>query len=207
MVDVSVVSGFIAMILLFLVPPGPDMAYMLGVGLQGGPRAALKAILGIATGMTIYAAAVVAGVGQIATSYPAALNAVKLIGAAYLLWLAFGTFKDARKAFGHASDIEAKNWYLRGLLVALTNPKIMLFFLAVLPQFLGSATNPNLQLAMLGAINVTTELVLYGTLGLCAGSLNSRFRANGKAQMWINYLAGTVYVGLAVFIIVDILVN
>src|SRR5687767_14764105 len=82
MVDLTVLPGFIAVIMLFLVPPGPDMAYMLAVGLQGGRRAALAAIVGIGTGMTIYAAAVVAGIGQIAKSYPLLFDALKLVGAA-----------------------------------------------------------------------------------------------------------------------------
>lgn len=73
-VDWSVLPAFIGVILVFLIPPGPDMAYMLAVGLQGGRRAALKAILGIATGMSIYAAAVVVGLGEIAAAYPQLLN-------------------------------------------------------------------------------------------------------------------------------------
>ncbi len=70
MVDLTVLPGYVAMILLFLGPPGPDMAYMLAVGLEGGRRAAVKAILGIGTGMSVYVAAVVIGLGKIAQTYP-----------------------------------------------------------------------------------------------------------------------------------------
>ncbi|OUE29596.1 Homoserine/homoserine lactone efflux protein [Clavibacter michiganensis] len=195
------------MILLFLIPPGPDMAYMLGVGLQGGPRAAVKAISGIATGMSVYAAAVVSGLGQIVSSNPALLDGIKLVGAAYLIWLGYGTFRDARKHVGDAAEPGGRNWYARGLIISLTNPKIMLFFIAVLPQFLGSASNANAQLAMLGAINVLTEFLLYGSLGVFAARFSERFKSNGRAQFIINCIAGSVFVGLAVFIVVEILVT
>jgi hypothetical protein len=81
MVDLTVLPGYVAAILLFLGPPGPDMAYMLAVGLEGGRRSAVKAILGIGTGMSVYAAAVVAGMGEIARSHPLTLDAVRIMGA------------------------------------------------------------------------------------------------------------------------------
>lgn len=153
-VDVGVLPGFIAVILLFLIPPGPDMAYMLAVGLESGRRSALKAILGIGTGMSVYAAAVVIGVGKVAQSYPLLLDAVKIFGAAYLLWLAFVTIRNARRMTSGSSGVSAGRPYLRGVLVSLTNPKVILFFLAVLPQFMGDAESAGLQLAMLGTVNV-----------------------------------------------------
>ena len=134
MVDLSVLPGFLGVILVFLIPPGPDMAYMLAVGLEGGRRAALKAILGIATGMSVYAAAVVVGLGEVAKSHPEWLTGLKLLGAAYLLWLSVTTVRHAREVAA-IGDVAAGRWYLRGLSVSLTNPKIILFFLAVLPRF------------------------------------------------------------------------
>src|SRR4051812_20276759 len=95
-VDLTVLPGYIAVILLFLGPPGPDMVYMIAVGLEGGRRSAVEAILGIGTGMGVYAAATVVGVAKIAESYPVLLDAVRMFGAAYLLWLAFQTMRTAR---------------------------------------------------------------------------------------------------------------
>lgn len=207
MVDLTVLPGYVAMILLFLGPPGPDMAYMLAVGLEGGRRAAVKAILGIGTGMSVYAAAVVVGLGKIAQTYPWVLDAARIFGAAYLLWLAYSTMRNARQAISEHGDITAGRWYLRGMFVSLTNPKIMLFFLAVLPQFLGSATSPGLQMAMLGAVDVLMEVVLYGAIGLLAGVFQARFAGKTKATTVLNYVACVVYVVLAVTIIVDVLLT
>src|SRR5680860_1058009 len=127
MVDTGVLPAFVAVILLFLIPPGPDMAYMLAVGLQGGRGSALKAILGIGTGMSVYATAVVIGVAEAARSYPLLLDAVKVFGAAYLLWLAYVTIRNARRMAGGHGDVSAGRPYLRGVLGTLANPKVILF--------------------------------------------------------------------------------
>ena len=202
MVDLSVLPGFLGVILVFLIPPGPDMAYMLAVGLEGGRRAALKAILGIATGMSVYAAAVVVGLGEVARSHPDLLTGLKLLGAAYLLWLSVTTVRHAREVAA-IGDVAAGRWYLRGLSVSLTNPKIILFFLAVLPRFAGHATNTTAQMALLGTVNVCAELVLYGTIGALAGTFHERFTSSPRASAALNYLAATVYAVLACVIIVE----
>ncbi|MGW8378958.1 LysE family translocator [Streptomyces sp. ODS28] len=207
MMDLTVLPGFIAAILLFLIPPGPDMAYMLAVGLEGGRRAALKAILGVCTGMSIYAAAVVIGMGKIAESYPLVLDAVRLFGAAYLLWLACTTVRNARRTISEHTDIATGKWYLRGVFVSLTNPKLMLFFLAVLPQFMGSAENYALQMAMLGAVDVLMEMVLYGGIGVLAGAFHRRLTGTTNAATVLNYIASAVYAALATTIIADIVIG
>lgn len=205
MVDLRVLPGFIAMILLFLAPPGPDMAYMIAVGLERGRRSALKAILGIGTGMSIYAAAVVAGVGTAVRTHPADLEIVKVFGAAYLLWLAYATIRNARRTSDEHSDGAGEHSYMRGLAVSTTNPKIMLFFLAVLPQFLGGAQSVRSQLSMLGAVNVLTEVVLYGSIGVLAGTFNTRFSSRCKSGPVLNYFAGAVYLTLAAAILTELL--
>ncbi|MFI8191244.1 LysE family translocator [Streptomyces sp. NPDC085946] len=205
MVDLTVLPGYVAVILLFLGPPGPDMAYMLAVGLEGGRRSAVKAILGIGTGMSAYAAAVVAGIGEIARSHPLVLDVIRILGAAYLLWLAYVTMRHARRAISGHSDVRAGRWYLRGILVSITNPKIILFFLAVLPQFIGSADNPGVQMALLGAIDILMEVILYGGIGVLAGFFHARLVDSTKATAVLNYLACTVYVVLAGTIFVEFL--
>ncbi|MCQ9180606.1 LysE family translocator [Streptomyces sp. IBSBF 2953] len=205
MMDLTVLPSYMAVILLFLAPPGPDMAYMLAVGLEGGRLSAMRAILGIGTGMSTYAATVVAGMGQVARSHPSMLDAVRILGAAYLLWLAFVTMRSARRANNGHGDIRTGSWYLRGVLVSLTNPKIILFYLAILPQFIGSAENPELQMAVLGAINVLTEVILYGCIGVLSGSFHARLTGSTKATAVLNYVACAVYVVLAAAITVEIL--
>lgn len=205
MVDLGVLPGFVAVILLFLAPPGPDMAYMVAAGLELGRQSALKAILGIGTGMSIYAAAVVAGVGTAARSHPLLLVMVKMFGAAYLLWLGYTTIRHARGTAHELSHGLAGNAYLRGLTVSATNPKVMLFFLAVLPQFIGDAQNVKAQLSLLGAVNVLTEVVLYGGVGLVAGTFNVRFSGQRKSVVALNVFASTVYLALSAAIMAELM--
>ena len=203
MLDCTVLPAFIGVILVFLAPPGPDMTYMLAVGLQGGRAAAIRAILGIGTGMAAYAGAVALGLGALAAAYPGALAFVKLLGCAYLLWLAISTARHARTAAATPAEAPSQCWYLRGLLVSLTNPKLILFFLAVLPRFIGEASNTTAQLLMLGAVNVSTEVLLYGAIGVAASALSGRFTERPGAQMVFNYIAAAVYLALALVIGVD----
>lgn len=113
------------------------MAFMVAVGFERCRRAVVTAILGIGTGMSLYAEGTVAGIGQLAQAHPVLFDLVKLLGTGYLIWLAIGTLRSARRATtDHDVSITARP-YVRGLLISLTNPKIILFFVAVLPQFLG----------------------------------------------------------------------
>lgn len=207
MVDLGVLPSFLAVILVFLLPPGPDMAYMLAVGLEGGRVPAVRAILGIGTGMSAYATAVVLGVGTLAQKHPMLLDALTTSGAAYLLWLAWVTVREAHRRTSRPSEVETGRWYLRGVLVSLTNPKIMLFFLAVLPRFVGDAENTVVQLAMLGAVNVLTEVLLYGGIGMLAGGLHSRFGGARGASAVLSYVAGAVYLALAIVILTETFVS
>lgn len=201
MLDLYVLPAFIAAILIFLIPPGPDMTYMVAVGLEGGRRAAAVAILGIATGMGAYAGAVVLGVGHLAQSHPAVLTAIKALGALYLLWLAVGTFRARPQQGGAAAGTRSGgHWYLRGLAVSLTNSKLMLFFVAVLPGFLGHARSATAQMGMLGAVNIAMETLLYGSIGVFAGHFHTRVAGHGRGRRVLTLVAAGVYLLLAVVI-------
>lgn len=207
-IDLTVLPAFLAVILLFLIPPGPDMAYMVATGLGGGRGAAVRSILGIGTGMSLYAAAVVIGLGTLALAHPGVLDLVKVLGALYLLWLAHGAFRQPASP-GPGADRSGtggnaiRRPYLRGVIVSLANPKVMLFFVAVLPQFMGAAQNPRMQLALLGAVNVLTEVILYGAMGLLAGTFHARFAQSARSTTLLNRLAGMVYLALATIVLVE----
>lgn len=113
------------------------------------------------------------------------LDVLRLGGAAFLVWMAWTSVRDSRRPTGGLDQVPSGRWYVRGVVISLTNPKLMLFFVAVLPQFIGRAENPGLQLAMLGATSVATEVLLYGAIGLGVGSLSGRLaRAHRTADLW-----------------------
>lgn len=203
-VDLTVLPGFVAAVVLILIAPGPDMAYMVAVGLEGGRKAAVRAIFGICSGMSVYAVAVVAGLGALVGSHPWLLTGVKIFGVVYLLWLGIGAARSAKRSVESTQGFVAGRWYLRGVLVSLTNPKIILFFLAFLPQFIGQAQSPALQMALLGGVDVLIELIIYGAVGLFAGVFHMRFAGNRKATVLLNYTACAVYILLAGVVIVEL---
>lgn len=205
--DLSVVPGFVLAVILILIAPGPDLAYMVAVGLGGGRRAALSAITGICSGMGIYAVIVIAGLGTIVASSPLALTVIKIFGAGYLAWLGIGALRSARTTTKNQRNLALDRWYLRGLLVSLTNPKLLLFFIALLPQFIGEASSPTLQLTLLSVIDILIEFVLYGTVGLFAGSFQSRFADSAKGGRVLHYISAGVYFALATLVVVDLLVQ
>lgn len=128
-----------------------------------------------------------------------------MFGAAYLRWLACVTFRNARRSASGSQGPSTGLPYVRGVLVSLTNPKLIHFFLAVLPQFMGHARNAGVQLAMLGAVNVLAEVILYGTIGLLASAFHSRFIGTRGASAVLNCIAGSVYLLLAVAVATELL--
>ncbi|WP_309132585.1 LysE family translocator [Brevibacterium sp.] len=205
MIDWTVVPTFVTAVVLVLIAPGPDMAYMVAVGIEGGRRAAVRAILGVCSGMVVYVLAVVAGFGALVSSQPWLLTALKIFGAGYLLWLGVSVLRRGKQTAADREHPPSENWYFRGAVVSLTNPKIALFFLAFLPQFIGDADSPAVQMAMLGILDVLIELVLYGAVGLFAARFHTRLAADGRAGMVLSIIACAVYLLLAGAVIVDLL--
>lgn len=130
-----------------------------------------------------------------------------MFGAAYLVWLAIATIRGARRAATSPGDAAAGGWYLRGVLISLSNPKVLLFFIAVLPQFMGDAQNAELQLAMLGAVNVSAEVLLYGAIGVLAGTFHAHSAGPGKGAAALSYFAASVYLVLAGVVVAEVLVG
>lgn len=198
MIDVGVLPTFVLAVVLICLAPGPDMAYMIAVGIAGGRRAALRAASGVAIGVLVYSLAVAAGLGAVVANSPWAFTALRVIGALYLLWLSISSFRDARRGVDLAgSPGTADHWFRRGLVVNLTNPKMMLFFLAFLPQFGGSAHNPTIQFAMLGLCYMAVGYIIDAAVGLAAGTLQSRLEKSRRAAAILNYVAGAVFLLLA----------
>ena len=197
MIDVAVLPLFLLASLLICLAPGTDVAYMLAVGIGGGRVAALRASAGVALGVLVYSVAVAAGTGALVRAFPWTLNLLRLVGFGYLAWLAVQSFLDARRgaAFGAAARDGA--WFRQGLVVNLTNPKMALFFLAFLPQFLGSAGSSAAQFILLGLCFMVIGYVVDTAVGLLAGTLQRRLAQTSSSARLLSVLAGIVYACLA----------
>jgi len=144
--------------------------------------------------------AVSLGVAAIFQTSQLAFTALKVIGAGYLLYLAYRAFRAKPEALDGGGGKPKPLWrmYTRGIVMNVTNPKVAIFFLAFLPQFTSPARGSIvLQMLMLGAVFIVCAFVSFAAISLLAGSLSRWLRRSSKGQILLNRAAGVVFIGLA----------
>ncbi|GAA0519232.1 lysine transporter LysE [Saccharopolyspora subtropica] len=181
LLDLTPLPAFLLASAVVVLTPGVDAFLLLRTSLTAGRRAGLLALAGIHTASVIQVALVISGLGALITSHPAVLSVLKWIGAAYLVYLAATILRGlwlARRESGAltAPPADPASPYLRGLLSNLTNPKMLLFSLAFLPQFVGAAAQPALQLVLLGAVFLLLAAAWELTIVLGAARITDRLR-------------------------------
>jgi threonine/homoserine/homoserine lactone efflux protein len=192
---------FFAASLALGIAPGPDNLFVLTQSGLYGRKAGLAVTAGLCTGLLVHTSAVAVGVAVIFQTSEFAFNALKIIGAAYLLYLAWLAFENGG---GRASDptappIPLKGLYLRGIVMNVTNPKVAIFFLAFLPQFADPATGPiAIQILILGSVFIAATIIVFGAIAVGAGMIGRWLRRTPGAQGIMNRVTGFVFVGLAV---------
>jgi threonine/homoserine/homoserine lactone efflux protein len=123
------------------------------------------------------------------------------VGAAYLAWLAWQSFRAGAQqgAAAQVDRLSLGTLYRRGIVMNITNPKVSIFFLAFLPQFADPAKGPlSLQLLLLGGLFIVATILVFSSVSLLAGALGDRFRQSAGAQKLLNRIAGTIFAALAV---------
>jgi len=194
--------AFVPAVLIILLAPGPDMAFMVAAGAAGGRRAATLAALGVTLGVTVYVIATVAGLGVLLAGSPTALAVIRLVGACYLAYLCFDTVRSAGSE--HREATGGSHVFRRGFIVNVTNPKIALFFIAFLPQFLGDAeAEPAAQLLMLGLTLQVCGFLVDLACGYTAGAMRERVLTRPRARLTLDLSAAAVYGGLAAYLIYE----
>ncbi|MGP3965542.1 LysE family translocator [Nonomuraea sp. 3N208] len=202
-VDLDVLPTFIAVVVVLLLVPGPDMAFMVAAGLRAGRKGATRAALGVTAGVSVYVVLTALGLGVFLAAAPNIADAIQLGGAAYLVYLAWVTWRSSGSPL-ETSTVRSANMFRRGFVVNISNPKIMLFFTAFLPQFLGDATdNPVLQLVMLGLILQILGLLTDLAIGYAAGAIRDRVLRRTGVRRLLERLAASVYGALATVLLAD----
>lgn len=180
--------------------PGPDNIFVLTQSAMHGRLAGLIVTLGLATGLIFHTTAVALGVTVIFETSQYAFVALKYAGAAYLLYLAWGAFTASRSQFDGAKTKPetAPKQFLRGLIMNIANPKITIFFLAFLPQFVDPARGSMIaEFYQLGALMTLMTIIIFGLVALAAGSLGEWIKGSPRTQIWLNRVSGVVFVSLA----------
>ncbi len=193
--------GFIAAALVLLLTPGPGVMYIVARSIGQGPRAGLVSVLGLSAGALVHVAAAAAGISTILLASATAFGLVKAAGAAYLIYLGIRTLlaRGAVASTEVCTPRSAGRLFADGALVSVLNPKIALFFLAFLPQFVDPGGGPvTQQILLLGLLYVALALVTDSAYALLAGSLRHRLRDRALQGPLPRYISGSVYLGLGV---------
>jgi len=205
MIELHTYLLFIGAVVILVIVPGPDMAYMLTRTIAQGRRAGLVAVVGINVGAYVHVAAVVLGLTAILAASSVAFTVMKVIGACYLIWLGVQAIRSKAGpidvAGGKALRLDDKVIFWQGFLSDVLNPKVAIFFLAFLPQFVNPhnpAMSVTQQLLVLGVTSNVVAICLNMLIVCFASIATAGIRKNQKLVAWLNKAAGAVFVGLGV---------
>ncbi|MBB2483904.1 LysE family translocator [Mitsuaria sp. WAJ17] len=201
MPSLDTLLAFLATALVLGFTPGPDNLFVLMQSATQGRRAGLVVVLGLCTGIVVHTTAVALGLAALLAASPLAFTLMKAAGAAYLLYLAWGAWHAPAADLPGSSQAPAQPLaalYRRGIVMNLSNPKVLLFFFALLPQFVAAERGPvAMQLAVLGAVFIVATLITFGSIAWAAGLLGERLRRSPGLQRGLNRCAALVFAGLA----------
>jgi len=199
----ELLGAFFISALLLAVVPGPDNVFVLGQSLVYGRRAGLLVVLGLCSGLILHTALVALGLAAILQTSPASLMLIKSCGAAYLLYLAFLSWQDSRQpSMVKTATLAAMQLYRRGLIMNASNPKVAIFFLAYLPQFVDPAYGRiSLQVVLLGLLFMLSTVLVFGAIVLLAGHYSAGLQSSVFHRRLLNRLVSVVFVLLALNLI------
>jgi threonine/homoserine/homoserine lactone efflux protein len=195
---------FLLTVYVLILIPGPSVLFVVSRGVALGRRAALATVLGNASGFALQLLLVSIGVGAIVARSDAVFTAVKLAGAAYLVFLGIRNIRDRKKlaAIFGPSQVEPKTLgriVREGFFVGATNPKGILIFTAVLPQFIDrSAGHVTVQLALLGAICIVIALLSDGAWAIASGTARQWLGSSPRRLARLSAAGGAMLIGLGV---------
>ncbi|ARP79460.1 threonine transporter RhtB [Bordetella genomosp. 8] len=200
MPDLHTLSSFFGIAVLLALAPGPDNLFVLMQSARSGRSAGLMVVLGLCTGLLGHTAAVAAGLAAVFAASPLAFTALKWAGAIYLAYLAWQAFRAPATTAAGAEPprLRPGALYARGIVMNLTNPKVLLFFLAFLPQFTTPAAGPvGLQVVVLGAVFMLATLLVFGAIAVFSGAAGAMLQRSPRARRMLDICAGVVFAGLA----------
>ena len=210
MPDAATALQFFAAALLLALAPGPDIIFVLTLSAAEGRRSGLAVAAGLLAGVMVHTLAVALGLAAVFAASPTAFTVLRAAGSAYLLYLAWGAWRagallEAGQEAGSAP--QRAPWprlMLRGLLMNLTNPKVVLFFLALLPQFVRPGRGPvAAQIVFLGLEFALAAGIVFSAVACAAAALRERLAGSARVQRWLNRAAALVFVALAVSLLLQ----
>jgi threonine/homoserine/homoserine lactone efflux protein len=181
LLDVTLILSFLGAAVLLTIMPGPDNLFVLAQSITQNKKAGIATSLGLCSGLLVHISAAAVGISAILYQSSFAFTIVKLIGAAYLLFMAYEAFKE-RNESSKLQNQPSRTYfslYKKGIVMNILNPKVSLFFLALLPQFIDhQAGSPTLQMFLLGLVFIVQALIIFSLISFYSGKLASYITGN-----------------------------
>ncbi len=197
MVDMS--WAFLITALVIVATPGTGAVFTIAAGLGRGPRAAVLAAVACTLGTVPHLVAALTGLAAVLHASGVAFATIKYLGVAYLLWMAWSTWRHRREPLDGTDEATGSSWSVigSGITLNLLNPKLTLFFFAFLPQFVpASRPDATAQMLLLSAVFMALTFVVFAAYGVCAGLLRDRVLARPRLVERIQGLFAAAFAAL-----------
>jgi len=201
---VNEIIEFLIASVLLTISPGPDIIYVLVIGIRKGFKKGLLLTTGLVSGILIHTSLVVFGISGLIKASPNLFNFIKLAGAVYLLYLAYKVFTSPAKIIVDLNEKEERkeNHFVQGFWMNVLNPKVTLFFMAFLPAFLWETDESKIfQFYTLGLIFIIQAFIIFGTVAFLAGKLYNFLNKYPVSGLILKYLQVFLFIFIAIYII------
>ena len=202
----EILVSFILSVGVLAISPGPDNLFVLTQSVTYGRRYGLATIAGLMTGCIIHTSLVAFGVSIIIQQHPKIFISIRVVGAIYLVFLAYKVLKSQGAIAVDNKKIPKKTLvqlFRVGFLMNVLNPKVTLFFLALFPGFLFSdELSKVVQFYILGGLFILTSMVVFSTVAFLGGAISEKIKNNKEVEIWLKWLQILAFIGIAIFILV-----
>lgn len=182
--------------------PGPDNIFVLVTSLGHGFKTAFRFILGLCTGIILHTLLIVIGVSTLISQSKYGLLILKYFAVSYLLWLAYKSYLHRKDAIQLNADQKEQNFFIRGFIMNISNPKVLLFFLAFFPQFADLATTGyHIRLMLLGGLFIISTLVVFSSIAWIGAKGSEKILNNPRYHLAINWLSICVFIAVAALLL------
>lgn len=204
MFDLATLLFFIGTAIILIIIPGPDLIFTVTQGMANGKKAAIVTAMGLSLGNIVHTLAAAFGLSLIIKTSPIVFIIFKSFGAIYLFYIAFQAIKHRKEMvdLNSQNPNNTRGLFFRGLLMNILNPKVAIFFLTFLPQFINyQYGNVPIQMIILGLIFIILTVIIFSLFGYFAGIFRDRLLKNPRFNEYMNITAAIIFIGLGIMLI------
>ena len=202
----EILLSFILAVSTLAISPGPDNIFVLMQSVVHGKKYGLATIIGLMTGCIVHTTFVAVGISAIIKENNTIFLVIKILGAVYLLYLAYKVITGGSEISMSTEKIDKKTpfqLFKIGFIMNVLNPKVTLFFLALFPGFLFSEILPiSLQFYILGALFILVSFVVFSLIAILGGTISEKIKTSKNIGVWLQWMQVFVFIGIAVFILI-----